>query len=101
MNTKNLFSRFLDNGGTPEEFWAGRALALRQAENRKNKHLKDAEAARREEIMDLMDRGYTRFEAEEKLRLEAFESIDSMGVNPHDRISRRERKARVGLIETA
>ena len=80
--TKNLYSQFLDNGGTTEEFWAGRIAALKQAEARRVEHAASEAANRRDRITDLMERGYSRFEAEEKLRLEALEAHDAMGGNP-------------------
>ena len=80
--TKNLLSRFLENGGTAEEFWAGRANAMKQNAARSNTHKKDAEVARHERIVHLMERGYSEFEAKEKIRLEAFEAHDAMGANP-------------------
>ena len=88
--TKSLFSQFLENGGTPEEFWAGRNAALKAAAARSNEHKAEAAAARRDRISDLMERGYSRFEAEEHLRLEALESHDSMGGNPPYRKIRKE-----------
>ena len=89
-STKNLFSQFLENGGTPNEFWEGRRAAMKQASARSNEHKVEAAAARRDRISDLMERGYSRFEAEEHLRLEALESHDSMGGNPAYRRIRKE-----------
>ena len=82
MDVKNLFSQFLENGGTPQEFWAGRTAALKQAAARSKSHAASEAADRRDRITDLMERGYSRFEAEEHLRLEALEAHDAMGGNP-------------------
>lgn len=83
MNSvKNLFNRFLENGGTAEEFWAGRHAAMQQNAARVENHKKAAEVARRERMAHLMERGYSEFEAKEKIRLEAFEAHDAMGANP-------------------
>ena len=89
-STKILFSQFLENGGTPQEFWAGRAAALKQAEALRKSHAASEAADRRERITDLMDRGYSRFEAEEHLRLEALEAHDATGCNPAYRRIRKE-----------
>lgn len=97
---KNLLNRFLENGGTQEEFWAGRRNALQQANNRSNRHKKIAAAARRDRISDLMEKGYNRFEAEEKLRLEEFEAIDASGINPAYKPCRRKHNSKFGLHET-
>lgn len=86
--TKNLYSQFLDNGGTTKEFIAGRRNALRQAAERNKRHLKDAALERNERIEHLMDLGYTLAEARERLRLEAFEVHDAMGANPVKRVAR-------------
>ena len=85
---QNAFSRCLDNGATREEFWAGRKKALAEAAARSKKHAEAAEAAREERIEHLMERGYTRAEAIEKLRFEAYEAHDSMGGNPVVRVKR-------------
>lgn len=94
--TKSLFNRFLENGGTKEEFLAGRRAALAEAEARIRKYTKEAAANRRERIEHLVERGYSRFEAEEKLRLEEYEAHDAMGGNPIKRI-KRSRIPKVGL----
>ena len=86
--TKNLLSRFLENGGTAEEFWAGRHAAMQQNAARVENHKKAAEEARRERMAHLMERGYSEFEAKEKIRLEAFEAHDAMCGNPRKRIGR-------------
>ena len=85
---QKAFSRCLDNGGTREEFWAGRRAALAEAAARSKKHAEAALAAKRERIEHLMERGYTRAKAEEQLRLEAYEAHDAMGANPVVRIKR-------------
>lgn len=85
---QNAFSRCLDNGATREEFWAGRKKALAEAAARSRKHAEAAEAAKRERIEHLMERGYTRAEAEEQLRYESYESHDAMGGNPVVRVKR-------------
>ena len=79
---QNAFNRCLDNGATREEFWAGRKKALAEAAARSKRHAEAAEAARRERIKHLMERGYTRAEAEEQIRFEAYEAHDAMGGNP-------------------
>ena len=90
MNEKvqELFRNFIDNGGTKQEFWAGRRAALEAAAARSKKHAEAAKAIRKDRIEHLMERGYTRFEAEEQLRYESYESHDAMGGNPVVRVKR-------------
>ena len=87
-NFQNAFCKFMENGGqSREEFWAGRKQALAEAAARSKKHAEAALAAREERIAHLMQRG-SRAEAEEQLRLEAYEAHDAMGANPVVRIKR-------------
>ncbi len=90
MNEKvqELFRNFIDNGGTKQEFWAGRRAALEAAAARSKKHAEAAKAIRKDCIEHLVERGYTRAEAIEKLRLEAYEAHDAMGGNPLVRVKR-------------
>ena len=85
---KNAFSRFLENGGTKEEFWAWRREALADAEARRKRYAEDVADNNRERIEHLMELGYTRLEAEDQIRLEAYEAHDAMGGNPRKRIGR-------------
>ena len=87
-NVQKAFSQFLDNGGTREEFWAGRRATLAEAAARSKKYAEAASVARRERIEHLMERGYTRAEAEEQIRFEAYEAHDAMGGNPVVRVKR-------------
>ena len=84
---QNAFCKFMENGGqSREEFWAGRKKALAEAAARSKKHAEAASVARRERIEHLMERGYTRAEAEEQIRFEAYEAHDAMGGNPVVRV---------------
>lgn len=102
MNEKvqELFRNFIDNGGTKQEFWAGRREALANMAALSKKHKKAARQADRERIEHLMERGYTHTEAKEQLRYEAYEAHDAMCGNPRKRI-KRSRIPKVGLHETA
>lgn len=101
MNSKDLFNRFLDNGGTREEFIKGRRNALMQAKKRSEQYEKAARAERKERIFELMQKGYTRIEAEEVLRMEAFEALESAHLIPLHSKVKRERIPRIGLAERA
>lgn len=80
---QNAFCKFMENGGqSREEFWAGRRAALAEAAARSKRHAEAALHARRERIEHLMECGYTRAEAEEQFRFEAYEAHDAMGANP-------------------
>lgn len=80
---KKAFSRFLENGGTEEEFWTWRREALAKAEARRKAHADAVTNNNRERMAHLMERGYSEFEAKEKIRLEALGAHDAMGGNPH------------------
>lgn len=74
---------------TDEEKIAGRKAALFIGQNIKNK----IKASKEEEIKYLMERGYTREEAREKMRLEDFARAESVGLGVSKKCRFRKRKA--------
>lgn len=74
---------------TAEEKLAGRKAALFIGQDIKNK----IKASKEEEMKYLMERGYTREEAREKMRLEDFARAESVGLGVSKKCRFRKRKA--------
>lgn len=74
---------------TAEEKLAGRKAALFIGQDIKDK----IKASKEEEIKYLMERGYTREEAREKMRLDAFAHAESVGLGISKKCRFRKRKA--------
>lgn len=74
---------------TAEEKLAGRKAALFIGQDIKDK----IKASQEEEIKYLMERGYTREEAREKMRLDAFAHAESVGLGISKKCRFRKRKA--------
>lgn len=74
---------------TAEEKLAGRKAALFIGQDIKDK----IKASKEEEIKYLMERGYTREEAREKMRLEDFARAESVGLGVSKKCRFRKRKA--------
>lgn len=74
---------------TAEEKLAGRKAALFIGQDIKDK----IKSSKEEEIKYLMERGYTREEAREKMRLDAFAHAESVGLGISKKCRFRKRKA--------
>lgn len=74
---------------TAEEKLVGRKAALFIGQDIKDK----IKASKEEEIKYLMERGYTREEAREKMRLDAFAHAESVGLGISKKCRFRKRKA--------
>lgn len=74
---------------TAEEKLAGRKAALFIGQDIKDK----IKASKEEEIKYLMERGYTREEARENMRLDAFAHAESVGLGISKKCRFRKRKA--------
>ncbi len=101
MNRNELMNRFIANGGTKEEFEAGRRAAMMQAASRKARYEKAARADHKERMFQLMEKGYSEFEAREVLRLEAFEALESAHIIRNHQKIVRSRIPAIGLHEMA
>ncbi len=96
----NLIKKFIANGGTEEEFWAERRKILASANARKEKYEADYKAAEQKEINDLVKKGYTTSEAQNKVSADNIKAEENRGFGKSNR-AKLDRIPNVGLTINA